>query len=163
MDQNRTNAYGFSYRLDNKTSAIQNYMTNGINLFFCGWGFMTTWLRIIFRAVFFLLELRRHFNLFIRKEVVNKYLYNAIISFGVTPFFSRYFITSWAFILSVLDLSHTFYIHMGFTSTEIKTEIWISLYSFIRSDSVLPQQKSSAMALLSGWGLVIFKRRTKRN
>ena len=46
--------------------------------------------------------------------------------------------------LDFLDTSH---LCMDLTSTEIKTEIWISFSSFIRSGSVLPQQKYLAMAL----------------
>ena len=46
-----------------------------------------------------------------------------------------------------LDLSHIFQLYMGFSSTDIKTEIWISFF----------QQKYSSMPLLSMWGLELFK------
>ena len=36
-------------------------------------------------------------------------------------------------------------------------KIWISSSIFIRSANMLPQQKCSAMALLSGWGLELFE------
>ena len=42
---------------------------------------------------------------------------------------------------------------MGLTFIEIKTEIWISISSFINSGRVLPQEKYSTMALLLGWSL----------
>ena len=53
----------------------------------------------------------------------------------------------------ILDLLYTSYFCMGLSCTEIL----ISFTCFIRSDSVLPQQKCSAMTLLSGWGLKLFE------
>ena len=46
-------------------------------------------------------------------------------------------------------MSYTSHICMGYTSTENKREIWISLCNFIRNGSLLSQQKCSALALLS--------------
>ena len=43
-----------------------------------------------------------------------------------------------------LDLSHSSDFSIDLYCTEIKIEIWISFYSFIWSDSVLPQQKCFA-------------------
>ena len=57
----------------------------------------------------------------------------------------------------ILDLSHTSDLCIGLTCPEIQTEIWISFSSFIKSNSVLLQEKCSAMALLSGWGLKLFE------
>ena len=51
----------------------------------------------------------------------------------------------------ISDLSQPFCLCMGPTCTEIKTESLISFSSFIRNASVLPQQKCSAIAPLSGW------------
>ena len=48
----------------------------------------------------------------------------------------------------------TSHICMSLTSREIKTEIWISFSSFIRSFSMLSQQK--CLALLSSWELAFF-------
>ena len=39
----------------------------------------------------------------------------------------------------ILNLSHISHTCMGLTCTEIKTEIWISFLSFIKSGSVFPQ------------------------
>ena len=41
----------------------------------------------------------------------------------------------------ILDLSFTFHLWMGFTWTEIKTDIWISFSSFVRK-IVLPHNKN---------------------
>ena len=57
----------------------------------------------------------------------------------------------------ILDLSHTSHLCMGLTSIEIKTDIWIGFTSFIRNGSVLPPQKYSAKALLSGQELELFE------
>ena len=48
---------------------------------------------------------------------------------------------------------------MGFTNRDSKIEIWISFSSFIRSGIVLPQEKCSALTLLSWWGLELFETR----
>ena len=57
----------------------------------------------------------------------------------------------------ILDLLYTSYLFLVLTATEIRTEIWISLPSFIRIVSVFPQQKCSAMVLLSEWSLELFE------
>ena len=58
----------------------------------------------------------------------------------------------------ILDLLHTYHICMDLTCIEIKTKIWFSFSSFIKSGSVLPQQKYLAMALLSEWNSELLKR-----
>ena len=47
--------------------------------------------------------------------------------------------------------------HTTLTCTEIKTEIWISFSSFIKSGSMLSNQKCSSATFLSGWGLELFE------
>ena len=56
----------------------------------------------------------------------------------------------------ILDFLHTSHFNMGLTCTEIKTALWMSFSSFIRSGSLLSEWKSSAM-VLSGWGLGLFE------
>ena len=50
----------------------------------------------------------------------------------------------------ILDLSYTSDLCIGFSFTEIDTEVWTSFSCSIRSGSVLPQQKCSAMAVHPG-------------
>ena len=44
-------------------------------------------------------------------------------------------------LLKILDLSYTWHIQMGLPSTEINTEIFSSFSTFIKSGSMLLQQK----------------------
>ena len=59
--------------------------------------------------------------------------------------------------MKILDLLYTSYFCMGLTCIEIKREIWISFSSFIRSGSVLPKEKCSALDLSSWWGFEWFE------
>ena len=53
---------------------------------------------------------------------------------------------------------HTSHVCMDFTCIEIKTELWIIFSSFLKSDSMLPQQKYTVIAHLSGRSLELFER-----
>ena len=114
-------------------------------------------------GAYFVLSLPRlnstaHF-LTVALKFIGKYLYNVLMNFvGCYTFLLHILYHCSASILSTFTFLHTPLICMGLTDTEIKLQILISFFGFIECDSILLQQKCSAMALLSGWVLKHFRR-----
>ena len=80
-----------------------------------------------------------------------------IISFKIQDWRETDFWQCWNFTITIFDFRKTVWVHgkCSMLCKKIKNNIWISCSSFIRSGSVLSQQRYSAMTLLS-WGLVWF-------
>ena len=92
-------------------------------------------------------------QIYIDKQLQTKYIYIYIYIY-----FTQYiYIYIYIYIYAQIHLRFL-YICIGLTRMEIKTEIWISFSRFKWNVCFLPQQKWSAIVLLSSWSLELFER-----
>ena len=112
-------------------------------LFIRGWGFWTTWPRVIFCAVAALFGIISSLlYICIGRRVLSKYLYRVFIDFlGCHAILLQIFMFVILF-YPFLNWSLTSQLCMDLICIEIKTEIWISASSFIRNVRVTLQQKN---------------------
>ena len=128
------------YCVTNKMFLIQSHTVNGVNLFVSGWGFWTTWLKVIVWAVPTLVECCKPLiHRCINTEGPHQVSVPCPHAFhlGVIPFFTDILWLLRPLFCPFLNLSDTSRSCMGFTCTEMKTKILISFTSFVTHLSLL--------------------------